>query len=171
MIKPKIEAIKEMKNGRDGLITMLEKLFEMFQPIQLMDINFHDYLFDIIKNEQAIQYKIRAAKVIGSKIVAPLIKGKKYRALLTTFTDDLRLSKSFRDRQMYLYIAMSTYTSDNDIFKKHFAKNIGNEMDTEICKCVLIMLAKLCNLVTKDYSKSIEKIRTKIFDDNDETII
>lgn len=50
-----------MKNGRDGLITMLEKLFEMFQPISLMDINFHDYLFDIIKNERAIQYKFRAA--------------------------------------------------------------------------------------------------------------
>ena len=30
LIKPKIEAIKAMKNGRDGLVTMLEKLFSMF---------------------------------------------------------------------------------------------------------------------------------------------
>lgn len=98
MIKPKIEAIKTMKNGRDSLITMMEKLFEMFQPGQLMEINFHQYLFDIIKNERAIQYRVRAATVIGSKIIAPLIKGKKYRALLTEFTDTLRASKNFRDR-------------------------------------------------------------------------
>ena len=63
-----------------------------------VEANFHEYLFDIIKNERAINYKIRAAKVVGSKIVAPLIKGKKYRNLLTTFTDNLRTSKNFRDR-------------------------------------------------------------------------
>ena len=63
-----------------------------------MEANFHDYLFDIIKKERAINYKMRAAKVLGSKIVAPLIKGKKYRGLLTTFTDELRGSKNFRDR-------------------------------------------------------------------------
>ena len=63
-----------------------------------MEANFHDYIFDIIKNERAINYKLRAAKVLGQKIIAPLIKGKKYRALLTTFTDELRLSKNFRDR-------------------------------------------------------------------------
>ena len=63
-----------------------------------MESNFHDYLFDIIKHERAINYKLRAAKVIGSKIVSPLIKGKKYRSLLTNFTDDLRVSKNFRDR-------------------------------------------------------------------------
>lgn len=63
-----------------------------------MEANFHEYLFDIIKNERAINYKIRAAKVVGSKIIAPLIKGKKYRTLLTTFTDTLRTSKNFRDR-------------------------------------------------------------------------
>lgn len=63
-----------------------------------MEANFHDYLFEIIKNERAINYKMRAGVVLGSKIVAPLIKGKKYRAMLTTFTDDLRVSKNFRDR-------------------------------------------------------------------------
>ena len=77
---------------------MLEQLFQMFQPGTLLEANFHDYLFDIIKNERAINYKIRAAKVLGEKIVAPLIKGKKYRTLLTNFTDDLRVSKAFRDR-------------------------------------------------------------------------
>ena len=63
-----------------------------------MESSFHEYLFEIIKKERAINYKIRAAKVLGAKIVAPLIKGKKYRSLLTTFTDDLRVSKNFRDR-------------------------------------------------------------------------
>ncbi len=70
----------------------------MFGPHQLLEADFHEYLFDIIKNERAINYKVRAAKVIGAKIVAPLIKGKKYRGLLTTFTDELRVSKNFRDR-------------------------------------------------------------------------
>jgi hypothetical protein len=63
-----------------------------------MQDNFHEYLFDIIKNERAINYKVRAANVIGSKIVAPLIKGKKYRSMLTEYTDNLRQSKNFRDR-------------------------------------------------------------------------
>jgi len=44
-----------------------------------MEANFQDYLFEIIKKERAINYKMRAAKVLGSKIIAPLIKGKKYR--------------------------------------------------------------------------------------------
>lgn len=105
LIKTKIESIKQMKNVRDGLITMLEQLFQMFSAQQLMEANFHEYLFDIIKDERAINYKIRAAKVVGSKIIAPLIKGKKYRILLTSFTDSLRTSKNFRDRQIYLNIA------------------------------------------------------------------
>tara|TARA_B110000305_G_C19161625_1_gene502857 strand:- start:326 stop:550 length:225 start_codon:yes stop_codon:yes gene_type:complete len=74
----------------------------MFSPTQLMDSNYHEYLFDVVKNERAISYKLRAAKVIGSKIVVPLIKGKKYRALLTGLTDDLRQSKHFRERQIYI---------------------------------------------------------------------
>lgn len=102
LVRTKIESIKTMKNGRDTMVKMLEQLFDMFAPTQLMDNNYHDYLFDIIKNERAINYKMRAAHVIGSKIVSPLIKGKKYRALLTSFTDELRLSKHFRDRQLYI---------------------------------------------------------------------
>jgi len=68
---------------------------------------------------------MRAAKVLGGKIVAPLIKGKKYRSLLTNFTDDLRVSKHFRDRQIYIQVALSTFEAENEIFKKHFAKNIA----------------------------------------------
>jgi len=63
-----------------------------------MEANFHEYLFDIIKNERAINYKLRAANVLGSKIIAPLIKGKKYRQQLTNFIDELRCSKNFRHR-------------------------------------------------------------------------
>ena len=124
-----------------------------------MEANFHDYLFDIIKKERAINYKMRAAKVLGSKIVAPLIKGKKYRGLLTTFTDELRCSKNFRDRQVYIQVAISTHQSDNEIFKKHFAKNIAQDMELDSCRCVQIMLAKLCNEVKDGYSKSLDKVR------------
>jgi len=63
-----------------------------------LEANFHDYLFEIIKKEKAVNYRFRAAKVLGSKIIAQLIKGKKYRALLTSFTDELRTSKYFRER-------------------------------------------------------------------------
>jgi hypothetical protein len=84
---------------------------------------------------------------LGSKIVAPLIKGKKYRTLLTNFTDELRLSKNFRERQIYIEVALSTYLTDNEIFKKHFAKNIATDLENEKCKCVQISLAKLCNEV------------------------
>ena len=101
--------------------------------MQIMEANFHEYVFDIIHNERAVSYKFRAARLLGSKIVAPLIKGKKYRALLTTFTDKLRTSKSFRDRQIYVLIAESTYLADNEIFKKHFAKNIAADLENEKC--------------------------------------
>jgi hypothetical protein len=74
-----------------------------------MEANFNEYIIDIIANERAINYKIRAANIMGAKIVANLIKGKKYRALLTDYTDKLRMSKSFRDRQIYLCIARSTF--------------------------------------------------------------
>ena len=124
-----------------------------------MEANFHDYLMDIINNERAVNYKIRAAEVLGSKIVASLIKGKKYRAILTEYTDKLRVSKFFRDRQVYLCIAKSTYQSDNEIFKKHFAKNIATDMENEKCATVLIAMAKLCNEVKDGYSKSLDKIR------------
>lgn len=171
LVRTKIESIKTMKNGRDTMVKMLEQLFDMFAPAQLMDANYHDYLFDIIKNERAINYKLRAAKVIGSKIVSPLIKGKKYRAMLTNFTDELRLSKHFRDRQIYIQIAESTYLSDNEIFKKHFAKNLAQDLEQESCRCVQISLARLCNSVKEGYSKSLDKIRQKLLADDEPTVI
>lgn len=114
---------------------------------------------------------MRAARVLGGKIVAPLIKGKKHRGLLTTFTDDLRTSKNFRDRQIYLQVGISAFEVDNEIFKKHFAKNIGNDMEDEKCQCVKIMLSKMCNVVKEGYSKSIDKIRTKLQADDDKTVL
>ena len=136
-----------------------------------MDANYHDYLVDIIKNERAINYKLRAAEVFGSKIVSPLIKGKKYRALLTNLTDELRQSKHFRDRQIYIQIAASTYESDNEIFKKHFAKNIAQDLENEPCRCVQISLAKLCNKVNEGYSKSLDKVRQKLLADDEPTVV
>ena len=171
LIKPKIETIKSLKNGRDNMVAMLEHLFTMFSPTVLLEASFHDYLFDIINNERAINYKIRAANVLGSKVVANLIKGKKYRAILTEYTDKLRLSKFFRDRQVYLSIAKSTHEADNEIFKKHFAKNIATDMENEKCATVLISMAKLCNVVKDGYSKSLDKIRVKLLKDGDPTIL
>ena len=160
-----------MKNARDNMVKMLEQLFEMFSPMTLMESNFHDYLFDIIKNEGAVSYKVRAAVVLGSKIVAPLIKGKKYRALLTEFTDELRKSKNFRNRIIYLEVALATYKSDNEIFKKHFAKNIAADLEAEKCKCVQIVLARLCESVPDGYSKSLDKVRVKLIADKDGNIL
>ena len=136
LIRKKIEAIKGMKNARDNMIKMLEQLFEMFSPSILLEANFDEYLFDIIKNEKAVSYKVRAATVHGMKIVAPLIKGKKYRQLLTEFTDGLRKSRNFRDRQIYVEVAMATFNGDTEIFKKHFAKNIAADLEHEKCRCV-----------------------------------
>ena len=108
---------------------------------------------------------------MGTKIVAPLIKGKRYRALLTTFTDELRQSKKFRERCLYVETAIATYKGDTDIFKKHFAKNIAADLEQETCKCVKITLAKLCNAVPDGYSKSLDKVRLKLLTDNDKTVI
>lgn len=143
----------------------------MFSPTVLMEANFHEYIFEIIQKERAVNYKIRAANVLGSKVVANLIKGKKYRAILTDFTDKLRLSKSFRDRQIYICVAKSTYQADNEIFKKHFAKNIATDLEFEKCETVKIMLAKLCNDVKDGYSKSLDKVRQKLIKDAEPTIL
>ena len=45
---------------------------------------------------------------MGSQVIVPLIKIKSYRKTLTDFIDMLRLSKNFRDRQMYLIIAKAS---------------------------------------------------------------
>jgi len=46
--------------------------------------------------------RFEAANVFGRKVVAKLIKSKKYRKDLTDFVDELRKSTNFRNRQMYL---------------------------------------------------------------------
>jgi hypothetical protein len=95
---------------------------------------------------------------LGGKIICPLIKNKKYRKDLTEFLDLLRMSNNFRDRQMYITIAEAAFKADNEIYKKHFAKLIGNEMADEKVTLVKMMIVKLCAIVPPGYSKSTDKI-------------
>ena len=66
-----------------------------------------------------------------------------------------------------MVIARATNKTDKEIFKKHFAKAIGNDMLTEKVKIVQIMLAKLCSEVPEGYSKSVEKVRFKLREERD----
>lgn len=100
--------------------------------------------------------------MLGSKVIVPLIKNKKYRKQFNSFLDKLRSSKNFRERQLYLVIAKSAFKVDNEIFKKHFAKAIGADLLNERVKVVQIKLAKLCHKVPEGYSKSIDKVRQAI---------
>ena len=120
--------------------------------------------------EQAINLRKQACKLYGKKVVAPFIKGKKLRKPLTSFIDNLRASKNFRDRQLYLVIARSTFKADAEIFKKHFAKAIGSDMLTERVKIVQILLAKICREVDVGYSKSIDKVRNELLIKGDHEI-
>lgn len=52
------------------------------------------------------------SQVFGSHVVSKLIKLKKYRKDMTDYIDSLRTSKNFRDRQMYLHIALATFEAD-----------------------------------------------------------
>jgi len=69
--------------------------------------------------------------VLGKFVIAPLIKSKVYRKKMTDFIDDLRMSKTFRDRQMYVIIATSTFEADQETYKKHFAKAMVSDMAEE----------------------------------------
>lgn len=60
---------------------------------------------------------------------------------------------------MYITIAKSSYKTNNEIFKKFFAKNIGLELIHEKVKVVKIDLARLCNKVNEGFSKSMDKLR------------
>ena len=102
--------------------------------------------------------RFEAANVFGRKVVAKLIKSKKYRKDLTDFVDELRKSTNFRNRQMYLSIAKATFEEDQEIYKKHFAKAIGNEMCDEKVTVVKCMIMKLVKKVPTGYSKSTDKI-------------
>lgn len=107
---------------------------------------------------QMIGSRIEVSKVFGKQVVAKLIRSKKYRKDLTDYVDSLRQSTNFRDRQMYLYIAQSAFEADEEIYKKHFAKAIGNEMLEERVTLVKVMIAKLASRVPNGYSKSTDKI-------------
>ena len=50
--------------------------------------------------------------------------------------NELRTSRNFRDRQMYIYVAKASYKADPEIFKKHFAKAIGQDLISEKVKVV-----------------------------------
>ena len=60
---------------------------------------------------------------------------------------------------------------DKEIFKKHFAKNIAADLESEKCRCVHIALARLCETVPDGYSKSLDKVRQKLLVDNDSTVL
>ena len=87
--------------------------------------------------------RFELARVLGGHVVAKLIRQKKYRKDLTDYVDSLRQSTNFRDRQMYLTIAQAAFEADDEIYKKHFAKAIGNEMVNERVTIVKMMIAKL----------------------------
>ena len=72
------------------------------------------------------------------------------------------MSKNFRDRQMYLTIAKAAFEVEDEIYKKHFAKAIGNEMLDEKVTAVKMMIAKLSAAVPNGYSKSTDKIADHI---------
>ena len=59
---------------------------------------------------------------------------------------------------MYLTIAEAAFELDPEIYKKHFAKAIGNEMTEEKVHVVKVMIAKLTSHVPTGYSKSTDKI-------------
>jgi hypothetical protein len=98
------------------------------------------------------------SKILGTRVIAPLIKNKGHRKKMTDFIDELRTSKTFRDRQMYVIIANATFKADSDIFKKHFAKAMGNEMINEKVAVVRILMAKLIGKVPRGFSKSADKL-------------
>mmetsp|Transcript_41102 Transcript_41102/g.53934 ORF Transcript_41102/g.53934 Transcript_41102/m.53934 type:complete len:111 (+) Transcript_41102:1964-2296(+) len=63
---------------------------------------------------------------------------------------------------MYLTIAQASFEVEDEIYKKHFAKAIGNEMCEEKVVAVKMMIAKLAKAVPTGYSKSTDKIAEHI---------
>ena len=63
---------------------------------------------------------------------------------------------------MYLAIAQAAFEVEDEIYKKHFAKAIGNEMCEEKVIAVKMMIAKLAHAVPYGYSKSTDKIADHI---------
>ena len=46
----------------------------MFQPSELVDADFHQYLYTAIKLDQIVSIRQRMARVLGSKVIGRLIK-------------------------------------------------------------------------------------------------
>lgn len=92
-------------------------------------------------------------------MLTPLIKLKKHREHFTDFVNSLRMSKYFRDRQMYITIAKNAFKAENEVFKKHFAKSIGADMLDEKVKVVQISIAKMVFKIPQGYSRSVDKVR------------
>ena len=59
---------------------------------------------------------------------------------------------------MYLYVALAAFKVEQEIFKKFFAKVIGNEMIDEKVTLVKMLIIKLASEVPRGYSKSTDKI-------------
>lgn len=157
MIRERLENEKARKT-RAMRVKLLLGLFEKFDAAELVEAGFHQFLYESIKTEEMIQSRFNIARVFGKHVVAKLIRQKKYRKDLTDYVDSLRVSNNFRDRQMYLTIAQAAFEVEDEIYKKHFAKAIGNEMIEEKVVAVKMMIAKLSNIVPDGYSKSTDKI-------------
>jgi len=157
MIRERLENEKARKT-RAIRVKLLVSLFEQFDPAELVEAGFHIFLYEAIKNEEMVQSRFNAAKVFGTRVVAKLIRQKKYRKDLTDYVDTLRQSPNFRDRQMYVTVAHAAFEVEDEIYKKHFAKAIGNEMINEKIIAVKMLIAKLVQAVPISYSKSTDKI-------------
>ena len=161
MIRDRLENEKS-RATRAIRVKLLVQLFQKFDAAELIEGGFHLYIYESIKTEQMISSRFELSKVFGNQVVAKLIRQKKYRKDLTDFVDSLRQSTNFRDRQMYLIIAQAAFEVEDEIYKKHFAKAIGNEMCEEKVTVVKVMIAKLGQVVPYGYSKSTDKITDHI---------
>ena len=75
----------------------------------LVDAGFHKYIHEVILSDPIIANRKTLSEMYGESVLGPLIKNKKYRKELTDFIDQLRTSKNFRDRQMYICIGLAVY--------------------------------------------------------------
>ena len=113
------------RKARQIRIKLIVQLFEKFDPNELVEAGFHQYLYESIKSEQVSENIIKLnnlcvlnqmvgsrfelSRALGGKVVAKLIRQKKYRKDLTDYVDSLRQSTNFRDRQMYITIAQAAF--------------------------------------------------------------
>ena len=115
MIKPLLEQsdTKPTLKTSQSKVTLLRQLFEeeILSCQVLVEQGFHLHLQHIIVSDTYISTRKSAAKVYGATVIQ-LVKLKKYREVLYEYLTKLRLSKNFRDRQMYVKIAKSALKID-----------------------------------------------------------